>query len=521
MIVRSNDEGEMWPALVEKAYAKLFNGYMSFKKARLGEVLIDLTGGTLETIKLKNTPKQLHKRIGKSIDSGKLLSCIVKPDGENKDENVQGLVKGRVYSVTGTATVGDGESGIPLVKLRNPMHDKLEWTGAWSDDSPLWESAPEGTKEKLGTQTAKDDGEFWMSYEDFCAQFTRLAICHTKVPAKNKTEFDGSWVAGLSAGGKEDPEGLNPQYRIVIKDVNSDGKCRITVSLMLKTSKAFKNNHIAIGYKIYPINDEAANYMEFGFKLSAQYFKDFKPIFTSAGGKHQKMREVCASTKIPGGEYVIVPSTEKPDINADFYLRVVMKYPANHKHNVELKMPLRMKGGRVKQMSNYANEDNEELLKLKKKFDKVAGEDCVISVQELWALIKVMSKDISSEEAEVEHSFALMALFDVDGSGHLDFQEFLNLNRFFKKCVNIFTKNCADKTSKDMTSLELEKALFALKISIPRKILGMAVTRYGDEKKRTVSFMDFLLIVCKFKVIMGASQEDPSGEKLVMAALIM
>lgn len=45
------------------------------------------------------------------------------------------------------------------------IHSDINWT--WVDDE---------TKERLGMQS-KDDGEFWMSYKDFCRHFSEVTIC--------------------------------------------------------------------------------------------------------------------------------------------------------------------------------------------------------------------------------------------------------------------------------------------------------------------------------------------------------
>ena len=45
---------------------------------------------------------------------------------------------------------------VNLVKLRNPW-GKFEWTGDWSDKSPLW---PKNYSHVLD----EDDGCFWMSF---------------------------------------------------------------------------------------------------------------------------------------------------------------------------------------------------------------------------------------------------------------------------------------------------------------------------------------------------------------------
>lgn len=52
----------------------------------------------------------------------------------------------------------------------------MNWT--WVDDQ---------TKKEIGLQ-AKDDGEFWMSYRDFCKQFQEVTIC------QYGPDFDGDGV---------------------------------------------------------------------------------------------------------------------------------------------------------------------------------------------------------------------------------------------------------------------------------------------------------------------------------------
>lgn len=62
--------------------------------------------------------------------------------------------------------------------------------------------------------TKEDDGEFWMSYEDFLKYFTALEICHLtpdyldreqyRTDAGEKWDlsiFEGEWVRGATAGG--------------------------------------------------------------------------------------------------------------------------------------------------------------------------------------------------------------------------------------------------------------------------------------------------------------------------------
>jgi calpain-15 len=66
------------------------------------------------------------------------------------------------------AETSDGQK---FVQIRNPWGES-EWSGAYSDASPLWTPA---LKTELGYE-AEEDGTFFMSWEDFVAWFGRYSL---------------------------------------------------------------------------------------------------------------------------------------------------------------------------------------------------------------------------------------------------------------------------------------------------------------------------------------------------------
>lgn len=79
--------------------------------------------------------------------------------------------------------------------------------------SPEWQFIPEDEKEEVGL-TFDRDGEFWMSFRDFSAQYSRLEIVNLNADSLEEeelsgdhskrwsaNEFAGNWVKGASAGG--------------------------------------------------------------------------------------------------------------------------------------------------------------------------------------------------------------------------------------------------------------------------------------------------------------------------------
>jgi hypothetical protein len=88
-------------------------------------------------------------------------------EGGGKPGGAEGLIPGHAYTLIGVHEVQKAGVSHKLCQIRNPW-GSLEWTGDWSDESPLW--TPE-LKAELSVKDA-DDGLFWMSYEDMLSHFT-------------------------------------------------------------------------------------------------------------------------------------------------------------------------------------------------------------------------------------------------------------------------------------------------------------------------------------------------------------
>ena len=81
---------------------------------------------------------------------------------------LDGLVPGHAYTLL---TVREA-CGIRLLRLRNPWGDH-EWTGDWSDKSPLW---TDRTKAAFEVEVDEHDGAFWMSDADFLKHFSSVGV---------------------------------------------------------------------------------------------------------------------------------------------------------------------------------------------------------------------------------------------------------------------------------------------------------------------------------------------------------
>lgn len=183
--VSCHEPSEMWAVLAEKAYAKLHHSYQAIENGYVDAALVDLTGGVGErwnwddddTIKEQLRDGTLWMRLVKAFQYGYLLGCGSPEGADDSEANASkwGIIQSHAYSILAVAQV----DSLQLLQLRNPWGRK-EWTGDWADSSPLWaQSGGRRLVAKLGIGDVeqKDDGKFWIAWEDFTVHFNELYIC--------------------------------------------------------------------------------------------------------------------------------------------------------------------------------------------------------------------------------------------------------------------------------------------------------------------------------------------------------
>jgi hypothetical protein len=190
--------GQLWPALIEKAYAKAHGSYAQLSGGFIAEAFMDMTGAPTETIVFSNDNERkelLWTRLLSFHQAGFLMGVATSRGGD-------GLVGGHAYSVLDViefhnVLVGEQQlvtdffsngpapqkkkarrkTTIRLVRIRNPW-GKREWKGEWSVASDKWTTT---LRKRLGDQSfAKGDGTFFMSYEDMLERFHHMDVakCH-------------------------------------------------------------------------------------------------------------------------------------------------------------------------------------------------------------------------------------------------------------------------------------------------------------------------------------------------------
>ncbi|XP_060118914.1 calpain-3 isoform X1 [Heteronotia binoei] len=592
VFTKSSQQNEFWSALLEKAYAKLHGSYEALKGGNTTEAMEDFTGGVTEFYEIKDAPKDIYKIMKHVIERGSLMACSIEDnmgliygsapqtdiglliDQMKKNMNVQrlndstkhtndgatrtivpmlfemrlanGLVKGHAYSVTAVdETTFKGEK-IRLVRLRNPW-GQVEWNGSWSDNSNEWNLIDKSEKIRLQHKIA-EDGEFWISLEDFMRYFTKLEMCNLtpdtleadKLQTWTVSVTEGRWVRGCTAGGCRnypDTFWTNPQYRLRLLEEDDDPEdnevvCSFLVALMQKNRRKERKlgaNLLTIGFAIYEVPKEMQ-----GDKKHLQ--KDFF-LYNASKVKcktYINMREVAERFRLPPNEYVIIPSTYEPHQEGEFILRVFSE-KRSHSEEVENKIEAGhlspiifvsdranknkdLKGGEglkkdkekgsadAKKENNEptpadSDKDSEEDRQFQNIFRQIAGDDMEISADELRNVLNNVvkkHKELKTEGFALESCRSMIALMDTDGSGKINLDEFRHLWDKIKSWQKIFKHYDTDRSG-TINSYEMRNAVKDAGFQLNNQLYDIITMRYADRNMN----IDFDSFICCFVRLEG------------------
>ncbi len=169
---------ELWVMLIEKAYAKYEGGYSNILGGLMYPELQWLTGALYQELRVTNP-----NAWGIILESAKskfiMVSGSLAGTGNHFNSSTNGISNGHAYSILDAKEYKDSSKSIKLMKLRNPW-GRVEWKGNYNDDSNLW--TPQ-LKTFFGFTSGKDDGIFFMPFEDYIKEFNNLVIC--KVACNN------------------------------------------------------------------------------------------------------------------------------------------------------------------------------------------------------------------------------------------------------------------------------------------------------------------------------------------------
>lgn len=341
---QSQTRTEFWSALLEKAYAKLFGCYEALDGGELAEALEDFTGGVSESFDMadehyaenEEKKQEFYDWLKKSLDRGSLICAAIPAKSSDEMEKATdvGLIKGHAYAVTAIrrpAIEGTGifnlfnREKIDMIRLRNPWGGS-EWKGPFSDGSPEWNKIAKSDRDRIGL-TFDDDGEFWMTFDDFCRHFINIAICHTintSIVSLSKrwhesiVHSEWSPTLGRAGGCINNKETVlnNPQ---ILFDITEDDEPMM--QLIQKSNRKPNEERMTIGFTILKVEENRL------------YRVHVLPSTVIASSVYRNSRSIFLRKTLTKGRYIVVICTFEPGLSGQFMYRI---YSSNKNYAREL-----------------------------------------------------------------------------------------------------------------------------------------------------------------------------------------
>lgn len=522
IFVHSNDPTEFWPALLEKAYAKVCGSYSDMNAGTPAEALVDFTGGVHITVDLSKPPPNLWELMCRAGQSKSLMGCGT-PQGATSENTVlpNGLVEGHAYAVTGVKEIKSKGRLEKLVRLWNPWGTG-EWNGDWSDKSPLWQTVD--PQERDMCLEVFDDGEFWMPLEDFCKFYSDMDICclcpdfldGSSTCHWKKSFYEGRWVAGTTAGGclnNRDSFWTNPQYRVKIdqlfeKCAQSQGEKNMLVSLMQKPDKRNRRlvQNLHIGFSIFAVPDA---YKGVQGKFSADFF-DTNPTVAQTKS-YMNAREVMEFVMLTPGEYLIVPSTFNSNETATFLLTILSKAETHVHERSSLHNHSHEEGEEHTHKENNTNDDNKKMLfrQYSDKYEEVDAEQLQMILNE-----RILKGDLKSGGFSVDACRSMVALMDSSITGKLNNDEFIRLWSKITTFKDIFFRTDVSRNG-TLSMSELRNAIAAIGMRLSDDMLNLIAVRYGASSGE-LSLENFISLVLRFECMSKIFKKLSNGMAMTL-----
>ncbi|XP_040207250.1 calpain-13-like isoform X2 [Rana temporaria] len=527
LYVRPSSANEFWPCLLEKAYAKLLGSYQNLHWGFPEEAFVNLTGGITMTFDLKNEQFQRnylwHMVNNASPDT--LMACVhSQQEGTPRNRSMSvpvvkealdfrrgsepityiadnpvlsnGLVQSHAYCITDTAQVEVKNGCVKLIRLWNPW-GQGEWRGAWNDKSLTWKELREEDRQTL--RRVREDGEFWMSWEDFSLEFSIIILCNHIPDFLDCGEQQRRWYKRMfwNRWTKDELFSRNPQYMITVTSSDEVNKgYNVVISLMQssRNRQKFGGQWLPIGFKVFKVESQFQDTRE---PLPASFFNQDKLSKLEAC----RQRDATMSYKLAAGKYVVVPYTVEREKEPSYLLQIFLrsKDAAIELGSVEsIKEPKPQPCENVIRLS--ANKEHETYKSI---FKRYATKEVIMKSQSLQkCLNEVFIKEFPNPNGfkfTIDGSRGLLASMDHAGRGALEIENFCRLWRYLTQFKDIFADIDSNRCG-FLNSGELRKAVNRTGLNISKDLLNRMIARFGDSEDK-LNFVDYLLCMVRLKTV--------------------
>ncbi|XP_059369844.1 calpain-1 catalytic subunit-like [Carassius carassius] len=504
--MRSSNREEFWSALLEKAYAKLKGGYTALDMGLPHEALADMTGGITEGLPVPSDPQILDSLLHPLLQKGALVNCA-NTEGTFGKKNKFEIVYYHAYTMTGFETIATTKGPVHLVRIRNPWGN-TEWNGPWSDNGKEWNDVSAEEQRRV-ERVQQKDGEFWMTPEDFCRNFSVIEICHLSEVTLSESRVIKPWKFTLYHG-RWIPRQGPPQYSLNLLEEDKisisgdpEKQCSFLLALMQKHTRKTGGpyNTALLIYKAPSDRDFLSS-------------RDLAQLTPERRMAVMQRRELVYRDRLPPGRYIIVPHTENRR-GGEFILRVLtekgnqtiaVETPAvEDEHSITPPMSPRLAG----------------LLSINEVGDlfvKHCGKEPYCTPSDLYNMLtEAIAKGIfagSEKQLSLEHCKSFVVLMDSQGKGQLDLMEFQALWEQLWEWTGIFMT--FDKNKNQVLDYhEIPPALTAAGISVDDFIMQLIVLRYTETGGK-VSFPGFLFLLTKLNFMIREFQAcDATGKGVI------
>lgn len=504
VFVHSQSTSQFWPALLEKAYAKLHGSYEALKYGTSLDGMSDFTGGIAESVSLRADPTTCGRLLAKLLDLTSIVTAVVNQHSHTKIQSeklASGIVMATNYRIYAIEKVErySGEQ-VTLVRMRTPVGTSAEYLGAWGRSAPEWDEIPPNEKERLNLKYTPD-GEFWMAYSDFVRTFSQLEVIHLdgetsrdepslrhKTPWTSRV-YQGAWQRGVTAGGcRNNPDTfhINPQLHLILSDMEE-----VVISLNQHSVMEPK----VIGFTAYPLSKSGLD------SISKAFFKKNKSLVNS---QYTNSRQVSERVQLEQGGYVLLPTTFEPGQESSFTLRVFSSKP------LKLKLvdtsPSLVKPALLKARGSV---DGKSLQQYEAVFLQVADEHRTVNAFELHELLEAcLPNDYIKSCASLDICRQVILALDSSSTGRLRFSDFKDLMVSLKFWQNAFKSHTKERTG-ILKAERLRDALEDVGFQLNTEVVSTLVLRYM-RKDGTLRFGDFVSAILHLSVAFNIFEKrDP------------
>ncbi|XP_048508256.1 calpain-7-like [Athalia rosae] len=213
----SNNRGELWISLLEKAYMKVMGGY-DFPGSNSNIDLHALTGWIPERWAIRpNDPEfnrdSLFDTLLTRMCRGDVLVTVATGVLTDSDAERTGLVPTHAYAVLDVKNV----QGVRLLQLKNPW-SHLRWRGNYSElDTEHWTvEMRRALNYDPDSASEFDNGIFWIDYDSICRFFDVFYLNWNPGMFKFTYCIHQMWTAGIGPTKDAFNIGDNPQFSLEV-----------------------------------------------------------------------------------------------------------------------------------------------------------------------------------------------------------------------------------------------------------------------------------------------------------------